>query len=462
MTSAADNANGYTSLYQKEDKIYPRDVRGRYALLRRIAMFVLLGLFYIGPFIQWEGRQAVLFDLPERKFYLFDLTLWPQDFPLLALLLIIAAVSLFLFTALAGRLWCGYACPQTVWTEAFTWIERLFEGDRRQRMKLDRAPWTFSKLWRKTGKQVVWIALALFTGFCFVAYFTPARQLATEIATGSIGGWATFWVLFYGLATYGNAGYLREQVCKYMCPYARFQSSMFDKDTLIIAYDTARGEPRGGRSRKQDAAQSGLGDCIDCTLCVQVCPTGIDIREGLQYECIACAACVDACNAVMDRMGYPRGLVRYDTENASEGRPTRVMRLRLGVYALVLGALVSAFLITLVRTPPVVLDVLRDRNTLFRDVGLRGIENSFTLHVINKVREPHRFELSVSGIPGIELTTPAQRDIPGEQLIDWPVAVTVPHEHAAGGHTITFTLTRLDGAPYTLHEESRFRGPTEH
>ena len=299
------------SLYESAAKIYPREQSGRFANLSKLATIVLLGLFYVVPWLNWDERQAILFDLPARKFYLVGLTLWPQDFPYLALLLIIAALSLFFFTALAGRLFCGFACPQTVWTEAFIWIEQWTEGTRSQRMKLDKAPWSWNKLRRKGSKQILWVAFALWTGFTFVGYFTPIRQLGLDILALNVGGWTLFWGLFYGFATYGNAGFMREQVCKYMCPYARFQSAMFDKDTLIISYDEKRGEPRGSRKRSVDHKEAGLGDCIDCTLCVQVCPTGIDIREGLQYECIACAACIDACDSVMDRMGYPHGLVRY-------------------------------------------------------------------------------------------------------------------------------------------------------
>ena len=303
-------------LYESQKKIYPREIGGRFADLSKLATVSLLGLFYLVPWLMWDDRQAFLFDLPARKFYLLGLTLWPQDFPYLALLLIIAALSLFFFTALAGRLWCGFACPQTVWTEAFIWMEQLTEGKRSQRMKLDKAPWSWNKIRRKGSKQFLWIAFSIWTGFTFVGYFEPIRELNQQFMTLTVSGWTAFWGLFYGFATYGNAGYMREQVCKYMCPYARFQSAMFDKDTLIISYDEKRGEPRGGRKRSVDPKVAGLGDCIDCQLCVQVCPTGIDIREGLQYECIACAACIDACDSVMDKMNYPRGLVRYTTEHA--------------------------------------------------------------------------------------------------------------------------------------------------
>jgi len=449
----------YGELYRSEQKIYPREVKGRFATLRRLAMFVLLGMFYGGPWLTWGGRQAVLFDLPARKFYIFGLTLWPQDFVYLALLLIILAVSLFFFTALAGRLWCGFACPQTVWTEAFTWMEQLVEGNRSQRMKLDKAPWTADKILKKTIKQFLWISFALYTGVTFVGYFAPIRQLSVDLATFSAGGWEWFWAIFYGFATYGNAGYMREQVCKYMCPYARFQGAMFDKDSLIITYDEARGEPRGGRKRGVDYQSLGLGDCIDCTMCVQVCPTGIDIREGLQYECIACAACIDACDAVMDKMNYPRGLIRYSTEHALHNKPYRIVRPRTVVYSVLLSLLLIAMGSSILLRQPVILDVIKDRNTLYRDVGRQGIENNFTVRIVNKHNQDHEYELEVSGIDGIAIRTETRIDVPAESVYTLPTSVTVPHENAAGGQIIEFELQASDDPSIRVVEESRFRGP---
>ena len=456
-----DKAAGYEygALYRSEDKIYPREVKGRFATLRRVAMFLLLGMFYGGPWLTWAGRQAVLFDLPARKFYIFGLTLWPQDFVYLALLLIILAVCLFFFTALAGRLWCGYACPQTVWTEAFTWIERIIEGDRSKRIKLDKAPWSANKFARKATKQFLWISLAVFTGFSFVGYFVPIRELGVNLVTFRAGGWEWFWTIFYGFATYGNAGYMREQVCKYMCPYARFQGAMFDKDSLIITYDEARGEARGGRKRGDDYKAKGLGDCIDCTMCVQVCPTGIDIRDGLQYECIACAACIDACDSVMDRMGYPRGLVRYSTEHALHNEPYRLIRPRTLVYTAILSVLFLSLTASIVLRKPVILDVIRDRNTLFRDAGRAGIENNYSLRVINKHNQPHEYELSVRGIEGATIQTDTRFFVEPETVFTLPTSVTVPHEYAAGGQSIYFVVTALDDDSIRVEELSRFRGP---
>jgi len=451
----------YGKLYRSEDKVYPREVKGRFATLRRVAMFVLLGAFYIGPWLVWDNRQAILFDLPARKFYVFGMTLWPQDFVYLALLLIILAVSLFFFTAIAGRLWCGFACPQTVWTEAFTWIEMAIEGDRSKRIKLDKAPWSLSKIRKKVFKQFCWIVLALFTGFSFVGYFSAVRPLAIDLISFEADSWAVFWMFFYGFATYGNAGFMREQVCKYMCPYARFQGAMFDRDTLIITYDGERGEPRGSRRRGSDAKAQGLGDCVDCTLCVQVCPTGIDIRQGLQYECIACAACIDACDTIMDKVGSPRGLIRYSTERALEHKSYRLLRPRTLVYTGILMALLATMVTTMALRKPAIMDVMRDRNALYRDVGRQGIENSFTIRIINKQNTAHDYTLSVSGLDGIQLRTATAFSIAGESVLTLPVAVTVPHEYADGGNVITFELNSTDGSAITLIEESRFRGPTE-
>jgi cytochrome c oxidase accessory protein FixG len=449
-----------TALYRSEEKIHAREVDGTFARLRKIAVFVLLGIFYGLPWITWQGRQAILFDLPARKFHLFDLTLWPQDFIFLALLLIIAALSLFFFTALAGRLWCGFACPQTVWTEVFVWMEQWTEGKYSQRKKLDKAPWTPEKFLRKGSKQFLWITFALFTGLTFVGYFTPIRELLVSSATFSLGPWETFWVLFYGFATYGNAGYMREQVCKYMCPYARFQSAMFDRDTLIITYDADRGEPRGSRRRGVDPQEVGLGDCIDCTMCVQVCPTGIDIREGLQYECIACAACIDACDDVMERMGYPKKLIKYSTQHAMDGEKTRVARPRVIVYAVLLTILMGAFVYALSQRSALTVDVIRDRNALYREVGDGFIENSYQLKLINKTDRAHSYDIGVAGIEGASVEVPnGDIRIPSGEVLGVPVIVRAPREAVRGVSEVTFTLQAEDDATITQSRETKFVAP---
>jgi cytochrome c oxidase accessory protein FixG len=449
------------SMYASAKKIYPREISGTFDRLSKLATTVLLGLFYIVPWLTWDDRQAILFDLPARKFHLLGLTLWPQDFPFLALLLIIAALSLFFFTALAGRLFCGFACPQTVWTEAFIWMEQFTEGTRSQRMKLDKAPWSLTKLRKKASKQFLWITFALWTGFTFVGYFTPIRELGVDIVTLNVGGWTLFWGLFYGFATYGNAGYMREQVCKYMCPYARFQSAMFDKDTLIISYDEKRGEKRGGRKRSIDPKEAGLGDCIDCHLCVQVCPTGIDIRDGLQYECIACAACIDDCDSIMDKMNYPRGLVRYTTEHAMQNEGTRVLRPRVFVYATLLLILIVGLVTAMAARTPVILDVIRDRNSLYRELPNNFVENIYTLKVINQSNEEREFSLSVSGLDGIVLDGAGDSvRVEGGGVLSLPVRVRANRDDVQGVNTIFFNIEALDDASVAIEEDSRFISPT--
>ncbi|MGF1548014.1 MAG: cytochrome c oxidase accessory protein CcoG [Thiotrichales bacterium] len=446
--------------YQKREKIYPRQVTGIFATLRWAAVLALLGLYYVVPWIEWGGRQGVLFDLPNRKFYIFSATFWPQDFFYLAALLIIAALALFFFTAVAGRLWCGYACPQTVWTEAFMWIERQFEGNRMKQMKLDKAPWNAERVLRKGGKQVVWILFSIWTGLTFVGYFTPIRELVPSFLVLNTGPWETFWVLFYGFATYGNAGWMREQVCIYMCPYARFQSAMFDKDTLVISYDTARGEPRGARKRSVDPKQASLGDCIDCTMCVQVCPTGIDIRDGLQYQCIGCAACIDVCDEVMEKMGYPKGLVRYTTEHALEGGDTKLLRGRTMLYATMLLAITVALFTAIATRVPLELGVIRDRNALYRETGEGLLENVYTLKIINKDEVPHRYSVSVTGLEGMKLSGADDVSIPSGEVRDLVVSIAVDPEHVpAATNTIYFKVEALENPKIAKAETVRFLGP---
>ncbi len=458
--SAAAPTTVEQSLYEKREKIYPREVHGTFAMLRVTAVLGLLGLFYVMPWVQWDGHQAVLFDLPARKFYIFWLTLWPQDFLLLTLLMMMGALSLFFFTALAGRLWCGYACPQTVWTEVFLWMERHIEGNRQQRMKLDRAPWSLRKLRIKATKQLAWVSFALFTGFTFVAYFTPATTLVDKTLSLSLGPWETFWMLFYGFATYGNAGYMREQVCKYMCPYARFQSAMFDRDTLVVSYDSERGEPRGSRRSGVEPASLGLGDCINCTLCVQVCPTGIDIRNGLQYECIGCSSCIDVCDDVMDKMGYAPGLIRYTTQNAMDGQPTRIVRPRTLIYGALLVIVGAIFLYLLTSRTPLGLDIIRDRNQLYRERG-GLIENVYMLKVLNLADVERTFTLAAEGIPGLQLDGPEGTFVvAGGDVREVPVVLRA-RESDLGSRSseVRFTVAASDAPEISVTEQAKFLGP---
>ena len=439
----------YVDLYEAKKKIYPRAIGGVFTRWRWALVLLTQGVFYGLPWWQWGERQMVLFDLGARRFYLFGLVLYPQDFIYLTGLLIMSALSLFLFTAVAGRLWCGFACPQTVYTELFLWLERLTEGDRSARMRLDKGPWTFEKLWRKTLKQLAWLSVALWTGFTFVGYFVPIRQLGGELLALH-GTWQIFWVGFYSFATYGFAGYMREQVCKYMCPYARFQSAMFDKDTLIVTYDTQRGEPRAARSKKVDAKAAGLGDCIDCSLCVQVCPTGIDIRKGLQYECIGCGMCVDACNTVMDKVQYPRGLIRYATQNGMQNRWSsaqmlrRVLRPRVLFYSAVLLALCTAMLASLVTRTPLKVDVVRDRAALSRVVAGGQLENIYRVQVMNATEQPQRYRITASGLQGLQVASEPEVEI-GPAESRWvAVRLQVPYGAApAGSHTVHLDVQAL-------------------
>jgi len=446
------------SNYEAHQKVYPRDVAGRFARLRRIAVFVLLGLYYVLPWLDFGGRQAVLFNLSERKFYIFSLVLWPQDFIFLTWLLVIAALTLFFVTALAGRLWCGYACPQTVWTEVYLWQERLAEGNRAARIRLDQAPWTPSKFARKGAKQFMWIVTGLWTGFTFVGFFTPVRELWTEVATLSVGPWEAFWCLFYGFATYGNAGLLREQVCKYICPYARIQGAMFDRHTLIITYDGARGEPRGARRRPAAPDATPAGDCVDCTWCVQVCPTGIDIRAGLQNECIACAACIDACDIVMDRVGAPRGLIRYTTEHALEHQSAVILRPRIIVYACALVLLVVGFAAALALRKPVGLDVLRDRTSLYRLLDDGGVENVYVLKIANKTERAHSYAVAAAGAGSLTLDPQQHYLVPAGEVVPVVLRVRRPAADARRSGTIQFRIAADDDQRLAATAPARFIG----
>ncbi|MEK7990261.1 MAG: cytochrome c oxidase accessory protein CcoG [Thiotrichaceae bacterium] len=448
------------SLYAKREKIYPRIVLGRFTRLKALSGIILLGIFYIFPWLQWGDRQAVLFDLPARQFHIFGLSFWPQDFIYLAFLLIIAAMTLFFFTTLAGRLWCGYACPQTIWTDAFLWMERLAEGDRPKQMKLDRSPMSFRKLRIKLTKHSLWIVFALFTGFTFVGFFTPIRELYSSILAFDLSGWGTFWLFFYSFATYGNAGFMREQVCTYMCPYARFQSAMFDKDTMIIAYDEKRGEPRGSRKRGEDTTEKGLGDCINCTLCVQVCPTGIDIRDGLQYQCISCSACIDVCDEVMDKIGYERGLVRYTTEHSLHNETTHVVRPRVFVYATILLLLMAGLGYSISQRISIELDVLHDRGTLYKETHEGNIKNIYTVIITNKDNKLHSYDLSVTGIEGMELIKPDTITVESGKMQNVMVSLIAnPNELKTRSAEVIFTVTAKDDAALSVTEDARFLAP---
>lgn len=458
------NSPQVIKMYAAREQIYPRSVKGRYTNVRWACLWLTQIVFYGMPWLNWNERQALLFDLGTRKFYIFGMVLWPQDFIYLAALLIICAYLLFLVTAIAGRVWCGFACPQTVYTEIFLWIEQKIEGTRSARMLLDKQGHSLSKIAKKTAKHLAWGSLSLWTGFTFVGYFTPIHVLGNEVFDLTFGPWEWFWVMFYGLATYGNAGWLREQVCKYMCPYARFQSAMFDQDTLIITYDAKRGEPRGAISKKADAAPK--GDCIDCTLCVQVCPTGIDIRNGLQYECIGCAACVDACDSVMDKIERPRGLVRYSTDHALANNLTpkeikqRAMRPRVLIYSAILLLIIAAVGTSLYLRIPLKMDVIRDRGAMGRELEDGIIENVYRLHIMNTSEQAHRYRIKVSGIPTLALSTSDEVTVGATETYALPIGLRTAHGAGnKGSNKINIELTALDDASVHVTEKAVFFVP---
>ncbi|MDP3866235.1 MAG: cytochrome c oxidase accessory protein CcoG [Rhodoferax sp.] len=460
--------DGVFSLTDEPGKVYPRSVGGFFTRLRWVMVWVTQLVFYGIPWLQWNERQAVLFDLAGSRFFIFDLVMHPQDLIYLAVLLVLAALTLFFFTAVAGRLWCGYACPQTVYTEIFLWLERVTEGDRLARMRLDNAPWGLEKILRKGAKQGLWIGLALFTGFTFVGYFTPILDLVQELWVLSFSPWEWFWVLFYGMATYGNAGYLREQICKHMCPYARIQSALTDMDSMVIAYDAQRGETRGSRARVADPKALGLGDCIDCTLCVQVCPTGIDIRNGLQNECIACAACIDVCDEVMVKMNYPSGLIRYSSGKGIAEKLTpkqmvkRVWRPRVWVYGVLFLAVVAIFVGGLSNRKGFAVDIIKDRGALARELGNGDVENVYSLKIMNASEAPQTYTASVQGLPGLTLTTDPVITVPATGIGSLTIRLTLPFEatlaHRSKASPIRFRV-EAKGQTVAVEEKSTFLIP---
>lgn len=457
-------------LYAAHQKIYPRSVQGIFAKWRWGFVFLTQIIFYCLPWLEWGQRQAVLFDLGVRRFYIFGIVLYPQDFIYLTGLLVISAFSLFLFTAIAGRLWCGYACPQTVYSEIFMWIERKVEGDRTARMRLDSQDMSLEKLVKKWYKHFLWIGFSIWTGFTFVGYFTPIRELGMEFFLGNMSSWEVFWVFFYGFATYGNAGFMREQVCKYMCPYARFQSAMFDKDTLIVTYDAERGEPRGARSKKANASALNLGACVDCTLCVQVCPTGIDIRNGLQYECIGCGACADVCDTVMDKVGYPRGLVKYSTQHAMQNQWTssqtlqHVFRPRVLIYTGILLLVIALLFGSLLTRKSFKVDVVRDRASLARIVSGGNIENVYRLQIMNAAEKRQHFRVTAEGMYDLKVMTDSENLVVESTQSRWvSVRLQVPYDSAVpGSYPVKFTIEATDDdekVQDTLEEKSVFLIP---
>ena len=449
------------NLYAKSERIYVRAYKGIYRNLRNYMAWVLLLIYYVTPWLTWDDRQAILFDLPARQFHILSLTFWPQDFALLSGLLILFTFILFFVTVFAGRAWCGYACFQTVWTYFFMWAEEFAEGSRNARTKLDKQSMSVTKFRKKFVKHTLWSAISIATAITFVGYFTPITDLLNKFSTFEFGPWESWWLLFFTVATYLNSGYMREQVCKYMCPYARFQSVMFDPNTLIITYDEARGEPRGKGSRKQSTSDD-LGDCVDCNVCVAVCPVGIDIRDGLQYECISCAACIDGCNEVMERLGKPKGLVRYATENVLEGQSYHLLRSRFigyGLAVLVISAFIGAQLLTRV---PIEVDLIRDRQTLFHDLGEGVIENTYHLKVSNKSQETITTSVALNDVVDYKYIGQQRLLIAPNATIEQMLRIQIHTDNLISPKTdITFDVKSINDKSIRMEQESRFLAPAE-
>ena len=447
--------------YAARNRIYVRSVKGMLESFRRIFGVIFLGIFAIAPWIQYQGNQAILFDLAQQRFSIFSLTLWPQDLTILAYIIIVAAFALFFVTTFAGRVWCGFMCPQTTWTWIYIWFEEKFEGNRNKRIKLEQRKMDADKLIRKGAKHIAWISVALFTALTFVGYFVPINELFINFFTFNTGFWVAFWVIFFAVCTYGNAGYMREIMCTHICPYARFQSAMFDKDTYTVSYNATRGEQRGPRPRKltpDEVHEKGLGDCIDCNLCVQVCPTGIDIRNGLQYECINCGACVDACNGVMDKMGYDKGLISFTSEHQLAGGITKIIRPKLIGYAIVLALMSGLLMYDILSRVPLEVDIIRDRNSLDRETNEGLIENVYTLKILNKSQLSQTYSVAVMGLTDPTFIGDTSITVQGGGVYTLPISIAVaPDNLKIGTQKIHFKVTTsVNGSIVEVEEPSTF------
>ncbi|QYJ86891.1 cytochrome c oxidase accessory protein CcoG [Shewanella mesophila] len=452
-----------TFIPSEKGKIHIKEQKGHFQRLRTGINTLLIICFFLVPLIQYQGKQAILFDVENQQFSFFGTTLWPQDFTLMAWVFIIAAFLLFFITVFWGRVWCGYLCPQTSWSFMFVWIEKQIEGNSNKRYALDKAPWTLNKLTKRTSKHLLWGVMALMTGCGFIAYFVPATSLYRDILSFNASFWITTWVWFFALCTYLNAGFMRELMCLHCCPYSRFQSAMFDSNTLTVTYDTNRGESRGPRKRKQATE---LGDCVDCNLCVDVCPTGIDIRNGLQYECINCGACVDACNQTMDKFGYPRNLISYTSENELKGKPAeRLNSWKFIGYGTAVLIMLSVFAVDVYNKDDIQLNVIRDRQSLYREVDDNKIENSYTLKIRNKTQQDQQYLIYIEDRLGHYINKEVDVEVSikaGEQL-SYPVTVyqqrNANHGEKLLRQSFSFTVMNLNEPLDTVSQKTQFFTP---
>ncbi|ATC97532.1 MULTISPECIES: cytochrome c oxidase accessory protein CcoG [Pseudoalteromonas] len=444
--------------FNPRNRIYVRAVKGLHQKLRKYLGFIAMLSFMLLPWVSFNGHQAVLFDIFNQKFNIFGMTLWPQDLTILAWIFMIGAFALFLVTTFYGRVWCGYMCPQTVWTFIFIWFEEKIEGSANQRKKLDQRKMDFDKFWRKSAKHLSWVGFSLFTSLTFVGYFTPIRELMVDFFTFEATAYAVGGVLFFTFCTYGNAGWMREIMCLHMCPYSRFQSAMFDQDTFTVSYDEKRGENRGPRGRKQDPKELGLGDCIDCKMCVHVCPTGIDIRNGLQYECINCGACIDACDEVMDKMNYDKGLISYTTErNLTSDKKTHAFRPKIIGYLVVMLVICGIFVADVMTRIPMDLDIIRDRNQLYRVTNEGLVENTYTLKILNKSQQDHEYTIAVEGLNNFNIIGKTQVHIRSGESYSLPLSIAIdPYDLKSPITEFHFVLQRTDQTQTQLAQPSKF------
>ncbi|MCG7547689.1 cytochrome c oxidase accessory protein CcoG [Pseudoalteromonas sp. Of7M-16] len=443
--------------YKQEGPIYIREQKGFFQKVRRYLGWILMFVFVAIPWIPYKGQQAILLDVASQQFRIFGQTFLPHDFMILAWIFMAGAFGLFFVTNWLGRVWCGYTCPQTIWMLMFTWVEHRVEGTRNQRIKLDKASWGAQKAARKVTKHAIWLVISLFTATSFMAYFVPAKTLYMDMFTLEWSGLVSFWVFLFAFCTYGNAGFLREKMCNVACPYSRFQSVMFDKDTLVVTYDAQRGEHRGPRKRKSDHKAKGLGDCVDCNLCVEVCPAGIDIRNGLQYECINCGLCIDACDDTMHKFGYPTGLIKYASENQVGGKTSSPFRLKLIGYAGLFAVIVATMAIWAFNRTPIEASVIRDRNALYR-VNFEGlVENPYTLSIINKTQQTLHYQVSFNGLQGAELSAPQEIEIQGGKMLLVPVTIAADGYDIQRKRTpIQFTISANEDSSISITKDSYF------
>jgi len=441
--------------YKNDSPVYVRKQKGKYQQLRKLTGLLFICIFLLFPWLEYQGQQAILLDLETQHFRIFSQTFFPQDLTLLALLLVVGCFLLFFITTWLGRIWCGYLCPQTVWMFTYIWVEEKIEGTRNQRIRLDQKQTSINKVFKKTAKHTIWLLMSVLTATCFVSYFTPVTQLYLDLLSFNTGSITTGWIAFFTLCTYGNAGWLREKMCIYMCPYSRFQSAMFDQDTFLVAYDKKRGETRG--VRKRGAKPSDLGDCVDCNLCVDVCPAGIDIRNGLQYECINCGACIDACDQTMKNFNYPKGLISYTSENNLAGKKTRLFRGKILAYAALSTLFIGLMVNTIVNRVPLEVSISRDRNALYQLDFNDNVSNTYLIKITNKSQLKEHYSITINGTNKASLKVPETITVGASEAINIPVTLTLPQQEIKTKiSSVTFVISAITSPDVFLRKTTRF------